>query len=143
MNPLRLLSALAFALLIAIGAYAAPVLINYQGILEDPLLPPIANVDIEFRLWANAAPTEAEPLLWGQRYRVRVAEGRFHVILGSEGRPGGVVELPDHAVSDPERFAGLLDADVGVIVGDALRPHGFEEGRPRGASVRRGAQARR
>ena len=97
-------------LLVASTSFAAPVLINYQGQLDDPDLPPIANVEMEFRLWANAVPTAGEPLLWGRRYEVRVDDQQFHVILGSDG-------LPDRVANPADEDAMFEDLDLALANG--------------------------
>ncbi len=73
-------------------AWGSPLLINYEGTLDDPGLAPIATVDLEFRLWPNAvhAEDEDEELLWGKRYQARVEDGRFNVVIGSAGLPDRV-----------------------------------------------------
>lgn len=128
-----MMRALLLLLIATSSAHAAPLLINYQGALDDPELPPIANVEMEFRLWANAAPTAGEPLLWGRRYQVRVDDQQFHVILGSDGLPNRVADAGnndpmfhdlDLALANGGRFLGITviarDAATGDTRGDGI-----------------------
>jgi hypothetical protein len=94
---------LTLATSVAAAGPGVPPLLNYQGLLQtsaDSLLN--GPTQIVFSIYAVA---EGESALWSESHTVEVAEGRFHVLLGS------VVPLPDGVFSDDERYLGVKVGD--------------------------------
>ena len=96
-----------FLLTLVTSAAAAgpgvPPLMNYQGLLQtsaDSLLN--GPTQIIFSIYGAAA---GESPLWSESHTVEIAEGRFHVLLGS------VVPLPDGLFSDDARYLGIKVGD--------------------------------
>lgn len=95
-----LLASVVLGAWICTWASAAPLLVNYEGVVGGITSTenPVAIVEMEFRLWSEPESTDDEDFLWGRRYEVRVEDGRFGVILGSEGLPD---KVRNYLGSDP------------------------------------------
>jgi len=89
-------------LLAAASVWAAPGLVNYQGILTDTGGAVISGPhDLEFTIYPDSAL--GAPMLWTELHTgVDVDDGLFHVILGSTN------PLPDTLFAGPARWLGII-----------------------------------
>lgn len=104
MNSIKLLKNIVFSIVILtcatnLGA-SVPQLINYQGILTDPSGNPLNSyLTMEFNLYSEA--TETTGLLWTEKQKVTVTEGRYSVLLGS------IVNIPLEVFNGQDVFLGI------------------------------------
>ncbi|MFC1572243.1 hypothetical protein ACFL6M_01465 [Candidatus Eisenbacteria bacterium] len=92
-------------LVTATVAGAAPLVVNYQGILTNAVDQPIHDsVDLTFRIYPDSLPDTPE--LWTEAHNdVEVTNGLFNVLLGS------VTSFPDDLFGAGERWLGIQVKD--------------------------------
>jgi len=91
-----------------VQAQEVPLLINYQGRLQDGTgkAVPNGNYEIAFKVWSDAT---AGTLIWGRTYPVHVMDAVFNVVLGDGGGnvPGAQTTDLQVAFQATNRFLGL------------------------------------
>jgi hypothetical protein len=89
-------------------AQDVPLLINYQGKLQDGAgkAVPNGNYEIAFKVWSDAS---AGTLVWGRTYPVHVMDALFNVVLGDGGGDVAGAQTTDLRVAfqATNRFLGL------------------------------------
>jgi len=109
-------------------AFAAPNLINYQGVLTDDLGVPVYNsVSIEFRIFD--ADTEGT-LLWSESHSVTPQNGSYSVLLGATPFPADLFAgdslwleiVPAGEVMTPRQRLVAVPYAMSAAVASALAP---------------------
>jgi microcystin-dependent protein len=100
--------ALVWAAGLGVQAQSVPMLVNYQGKLQDGSGQPVpnGNYELAFKIWSDAT---GGTLIWGRTYPVHITDGQFNVVLGDGGGSVAGAQTTDLGVTfqAPSRFLGL------------------------------------